>query len=66
MNLRMFHIVFIAAATLLAAWVGAFCFAQWRRGESGAGALVGGVASIAAALGLVLYGSWFLRKTRRL
>ncbi|HEV8121773.1 MAG TPA: hypothetical protein VGQ67_12315 [Candidatus Polarisedimenticolia bacterium] len=66
MNLRVFHIVFIAAATLLAAWVGAFCLAQWRRGENGTGALLGGVASIVAAFGLVLYGSWFLRKTRRL
>jgi hypothetical protein len=65
MNLRVFHVVFIAAAIVLAAWVAAFCLAQWRRGENGAGALFGGVAAVVAAGGLAAYGSWFLRKTRR-
>jgi membrane associated rhomboid family serine protease len=65
MNLRVFHIVFIGAATALFAWLGAFCLTQWRRGENGIGALIGGVAAFAAAGGLVVYGSWFLRKTRR-
>ena len=66
MNLRLFHIVFVVAATLLAAWLAAFCLAQWRRGEAGAGALLGGVASVAVAFGLVAYGTWFVRKTRHL
>jgi hypothetical protein len=65
MNLRLFHVVFIAAATALAAWLGGFCLTQWRRGESGTGALVGGIAAFAAVGGLVVYSSWFLRKTRR-
>lgn len=66
MNLRLFHIVFVVAATLLAAWLAAFCLAQWRRGEAGVGALLGGVGAVAVAFGLVAYGFWFLRKTRNL
>jgi hypothetical protein len=66
MNLRIFHVVFVAAATILAAWLCAFCLAHWRRGEGGAGMLAGGVASLVVAFGLAAYGTWFLRKTRNL
>jgi len=65
MNLRVFHIVFVVASTLLAAWLAAFCLAHWRRGE-GAGMLAGGVGAVAVACGLAAYGTWFLRKTRNL
>lgn len=66
MNLRLFHIVFVVAAIVLAAWLGAFCLAQWRRGAAGPGALAGGIGSVIAACGLVAYGTWFMRKTRHL
>ena len=66
MNLRLFHIVFVVAATLLAAWLAAFCLAQWRRGGGGVGARAGAIGSGAVACGLVAYGTWFVRKTRHL
>jgi hypothetical protein len=66
MNLRLFHVVFVVASTLLAAWLAAFCLAHWRRGEGGAGMLAGGVGAIVMAFGLAAYGTWFLRKTRNL
>jgi len=65
MNLRAFHILFIGAATALAAFLGVWCL-NLHRAEDGLGSLLAAVASFAAALGLVVYGSWFLRKTRRL
>jgi hypothetical protein len=66
MNLRVFHVVFVVASTLLAAWLAAFCLAHWRRGEGGAGMLAGGVGAMVLAGVLAAYGSWFLRKTRNL
>jgi hypothetical protein len=66
MNLRLVHVVFVVAATLLAAWMAAFCLAQWRRGEGGTGMLAGGVGAVVVAFGLAAYGTWFLRKTRNL
>ena len=65
MNLRAFHILFIGAATGLAAFLGVWCV-NLHRTEDGTGSLLAAIASFAAALGLVAYGSWFLRKTRRL
>ena len=65
MNLRAFHVVFIGAATALAALLGVWCL-NLHRVEDGTGSLVAAIISFAAALGLVIYGSWFLRKTRQL
>jgi hypothetical protein len=65
MSLRAFHVVFIAASTLLA-----FFFAAWCLGlgshEPGAGWPIAGVVSAACGLGLLAYEAWFLRKTRGL
>ncbi len=61
MSLRAFHIVFIAAATLLAAFVGVWFLRQYMA-QSGLLTLLSSLASFAAALSLLLYGSWFLRK----
>lgn len=57
MSLKLFHVVFIAAALALALWTG-----MWALGEGSAVWLA--VASFAAAAGLVVYGAWFLRKMR--
>lgn len=64
MNLRAFHVVFIAAATLLAVLVGVWCFRLYRA-QHGVLNLVSSLASFAVALALLLYGSWFLRKVRQ-
>lgn len=63
MNLRAFHIVFIAAATLLAVVLGVWCLRLYRA-QDGVLTLVSALASFGVALALLLYGSWFLRKVR--
>ena len=65
MSLKGFHIVFILFSTLLALGGGAYCL----RVNMVAGApvyLPGAIACFATAIGLVIYGFWFLRKMKRL
>ncbi len=65
MNLRWVHAVLILFSAALAVLFGAWCVGlYWRQG--GAGSLLAAVAAFAASFGLVVYDSWFLRKTRTL
>ena len=57
MSLKLFHVVFVAAALALALWTGV-----WALGEGGAVWLA--ACCFAVAAGLVVYGVWFLRKMR--
>jgi hypothetical protein len=63
MSLKHIHVVFIAAATALSVLFGTWCYAQWRA-DGGAGMLAGALASAATALGLLVYGRWFLVKMK--
>ena len=65
MNLRWFHALLILLSAALAVIFGIWCLAQYGR-QDGTGTLVAAVASFAVSLGLVIYDSWFLRKTRTL
>jgi hypothetical protein len=65
MNLRWVHAVLILLSAALAVLFGLWCLDLYRR-EDGMGTLVAAIASFAASLGLVMYDSWFLRKTRTL
>jgi hypothetical protein len=65
MNLRWVHAVLILFSAALAVLFGIWCFALYGR-QDGTGALLAGIASFAVSLGLVIYDSWFLRKTRTL
>ena len=65
MNLRLVHALLIFLSAALAVLFGVWCLSLYGR-EDGAGALVAAVASFAVSLGLILYDSWFLRKTRTL
>ena len=65
MSLRGFHLLFIGASTALAVGIAVYCFRLWRDG-GGAGPLAGGIAAVLAAVALVVYGRWFLRKMTRL
>jgi hypothetical protein len=65
MNLRWFHALLILLSAALAALFGIWCLAQYGR-EHGVGSLLAAVAAFAVSAGLVVYDSWFLRKTRRL
>lgn len=65
MNLRWFHALLIILSAALAALFGVWCLAQYGR-HDGTGSLVAAVAAFAVSFGLVVYDSWFLRKTRSL
>jgi hypothetical protein len=65
MNLRLVHALLILLSAALAVLFGVWCLDQYG-GGAGVGSLVAAVAAFAVSLGLVVYDSWFLRKTRTL
>jgi hypothetical protein len=65
MNLRWFHALLILLSAVLAVLFGVWCLDQYGR-EDRAGSLLAALAAFAVSIGLVLYDSWFLRKTRTL
>jgi len=65
MNLRAVHALLILLSAALAVLFGLWCIAQYRRDHTMA-TLVAAIASFVVSLGLVMYDSWFLRKTRTL
>jgi hypothetical protein len=65
MNLRTFHALLIFLSAALAALFGVWCVDQYRQ-DGGMAALAGAVGAFAASFGLLVYDSWFLRKTRTL
>jgi len=65
MNLRWFHALLILLSAALAALFGLWSLAQYGQGD-GVASLVAAIGAFAASFGLVVYDSWFLRKTRTL
>jgi hypothetical protein len=65
MNLRLVHAILILLSALLAVLFGVWCLSQYGR-EGGSAILLAALASFAVSAGLVVYDSWFLRKTRTL
>ena len=65
MNLRFVHAFLIILSAALAVLFGVWCLSLYAR-ENTTTSLVAAIASFAVSLGLVLYDSWFLRKTRSL
>jgi hypothetical protein len=65
MNLRAVHALLILLSAALAALFGFWCLARYGR-DGGIAMLAAAIASFAASFGLVMYDSWFLRKTRTL
>jgi hypothetical protein len=65
MNLRWVHAVLIMLSAALAVLFGVWCVAQYGRG-GGVLNMLAAVIAFAVAIGLVVYDSWFLRKTRTL
>ena len=65
MSLKAFHIVFIIFSTLLALGIGVWCV--WVNLVEGTPIyLAGAIASLVAAVALIVYGVWFYRKMKRL
>jgi hypothetical protein len=65
MNLRLVHAFLIFLSAALAVLFGIWCLSLYGR-EHGVGSLLAAVVAFALSLGLLLYDSWFLRKTRTL
>jgi hypothetical protein len=65
MNLRLVHALLIFLSAALAVLFGLWCLNLYGR-EDGTAPLVAAIASFAVSVGLVMYDSWFLRKTRTL
>ena len=65
MNLRWVHAVLIMLSAALAVLFGVWCLGQYQRG-AGFGSLAAAIVAFALSVGLVVYDSWFLRKTRTL
>ena len=65
MNLRWVHAVLILLSAVLAVLFGVWCLGVWQQGN-GSGSLLAAIAAFALSIGLVVYDSWFLRKTRTL
>jgi hypothetical protein len=65
MNLRLFHALLILLSAALAVLFGVWCLALYGR-EDGVTNLLAAIAAFALSFGLVMYDSWFLRKTRTL
>ena len=65
MNLRWFHALLILLSAALAVLFGVWCLARYSRVD-GTANLLAGIVAFALSLGLVVYDSWFLRKTRTL
>ena len=63
MNLRLVHAMLILLSAALAVLFGIWCLDAYGR-DHGIASLLAAIASFALSLGLVLYDSWFLRKTR--
>jgi hypothetical protein len=65
MSLKAFHIVFVTCSVLLAFFFGVWLLNQYR--SSGQpGQLFGGLASIAAGVGMIWYGRAVLRKLKHI
>jgi len=65
MNLRWVHALLIFLSAALAVVFGIWCLGQYGR-ENGIASLIAAITAFVVSLGLVLYDSWFLRKTRML
>jgi hypothetical protein len=64
-NLRYFHAVLILLSAGLSVLFGMWCLMVYGRDDS-LGSLFSALAAFAVSLGLIVYDSWFLRKTRTL
>ena len=65
MNLRAVHAVLILLSAALAVVFGLWCLGVYWRGD-GVASLLAAITAFGVSCGLIVYDSWFLRKTRTL
>jgi len=65
MNLSVVHAMLILLSAALAVVFGVWCLSQYGR-HDGISTLMAAIASFTVSIGLLVYDSWFLRKTRTL
>jgi hypothetical protein len=65
MSLRWFHALLILLSAVLAVLFGIWCLTRYGH-EDGVAGVLAAIAAFALSFGLVVYDSWFLRKTRAL
>jgi uncharacterized membrane protein YcjF (UPF0283 family) len=65
MNLRRVHALLILLSAILAVLFGVWCLSLYGR-QDGIGNLIAAVTAFVVSAGLIVYDSWFLRKTRTL
>jgi hypothetical protein len=66
MSLKAFHIVFIIASLLLCLGFAAWAFDNYFESGRAPIDLIYGVSSVVAAIGLLFYGKYFLRKLKHI
>jgi hypothetical protein len=65
MSLKAFHVVFVASSVMLCLVFAAWAFGRYQ--QAGMASDLGwSIGSVAAAVGLVVYGGYFLRKLRNI
>jgi len=66
MSLKAVHIIFITAALLMTAFFGGWAWYEYASPEGTRIHLLYGALSIAAFIGLVIYGKYFLKKLKHI
>jgi hypothetical protein len=66
MSLKAFHVVFVAASTLLAFGFAAWAMRHYFSGEGSAADMALGIASFVFGVALVFYGRYVLRKLKNM
>lgn len=66
MSLKSFHVFFIVSAFLLSLFLGGWCLNEYVAGSKRMGDLILGLLSWVGALGLLVYGRYFLKKLKNI
>jgi hypothetical protein len=65
-SLKSFHVIFIGSAFLLAAFLGGWCIYEYFTRSHRMVDLLLGLLSLAGAVGLIVYGRYFLKKLKNI
>ncbi len=65
MSLKFFHIFFIVLSILLALGFAYWAISAYFADDHGIFMLIGGIISVIAGVGLVMYGKYFLKKLKK-